>query len=167
MNQKNQKPAKVNYGTPLIRWRAPEYANRDRGPVWKGVMSVIVISLIAYGILTDSVPFALVIVLLVAVFMLTHKNNPGKVEVALTDMGVRFGERFYPYDDIRAFWIYFDPPEVKTLNLSVSKGAIREVSIQLEEENPAEIRALLSSEVKELKNKSESLTEILIRILKL
>ncbi len=157
----------ISYGTPLIAWQAPEFLEHKRGPVWVFVMSVLVVGLILYGILTDSIAFSVVVVLLAVVFFLTYNHKPEIVDIVITDAGIKFGPRFYPYEDIGLFWIIYDPPHVKTLNLRITRGVVRQIAIQLGDQNPAEVRALLSQEVSEWKNRTETFSEILIRLFKL
>jgi predicted membrane protein len=158
---------KISYGNTMIAWQAREFVEHKRGRLWVSSMSAIAILLILYGILTDSIAFSIVVVLLAGVFFLTHDHKPKIVDVYITDLGILFDNRFYAYEDISAFWILYDPPHVKTLNFKTSKGLLREIAIQLEDQNPAEIKAFLSAEVPEIKNRTETLSEILIRILKL
>lgn len=166
-NENPQEKAPVDYGTPMIAWRAPEFKEHERGQLWIFAMSVLAIGLIIYGILTDSIAFSVVIILVAGVFFLTHNHKPQIVEVIITDLGIKFGERFYSFEDVKVFWIIFDPPHVKTLNFRTSRGVVREVCIQLEDQNPSEIRAFLGAHLSEWKNRTETLAEILIRILKL
>lgn len=157
----------IDLGTPLIMWNAPEYAEHDHGPLWKGVMSIIVVALIIFGIITDSIPLVIVVVLFSGVYFLIHSHKPKILDIAITDVGVKNGDKFYSFEEIQTFWIIFDPPHVKTLNLKVKKGLEKEISIQLQEQNPAEIRAFLNTQVPEWKNRTETFSEVLIRILKL
>jgi len=164
---KKMKNKRESFGTEMISWQAPEFVQHARGPLWVMVMSALAIGLIFYGIVADSIAFSLVVVLFAGVFFLTHKHQPKIVQMAITDLGVVVGEKFYPFSQIRKFWIIFDPPEVKTLNLRLGQGAVRDVAIQLDDQNPSEIRALLANEIQEWTDRTETLTEILIRVLKL
>ena len=49
----------------------------------------------------------------------------------------------------------------------MNRGVFKEIAIQLGDRDPAEIRAFLSTEIPEWKNRKETLSEILIRVLKL
>jgi hypothetical protein len=161
------KDQKQDYGTTLLSWKAPEYQYYERSRLWYMLMGIVSVSLIVYGILANSLSFSIVIVLLVGVFTLTHKEKPKIVDIVITDTGLCFDHRFYPYEDLKIFWIIFDPPHVKTLNFRTSRISTRELGIQLGDQNPAEIRALLSTQMPEWKNRTETLSEVLIRIFKL
>jgi len=158
---------KKDFGREVISWQAPEFAEHNRGKWWIFCMTIIAISLIIYGILAESVIFSIVIILLVGVFFLTHNQKPKIVKIALTNTGIIFANRFFPFEDIRTFWIIYNPPEIKTLNLRMNRGVFKEIAIQLGDRDAAEIRAFLSTEIPEWKNRKETLSEILIRVLKL
>ena len=164
---KNKQKQKNDYGNTMISWKAREFVEHNRSNAWLSTMGLIAIFLILFGIITDSISFSIVIVLLAGVFFLTHDHKPKVVDVKITDLGIVFDERFFAFENISSFWILFDPPHIKTLNFRTSKGLLKEISIQLEDQNPAEIRAFLSAEIPEIKNRSETFSEILIRVLKL
>ncbi len=161
------KKNKNDFGKPLIGWKAPEFVKQERGKTWYMMAGISVILLIAWGIFTDSITFILVIVLLAGVFFLMRNHEPKEVDVVITNGGILLGNTFYPYEEIQTFWIIFKPPLVRVLNLRINKGLIRDISIQLEGQNPSDIRLVLGGEVPEWKNKTEGLTDILIRVLKL
>ena len=125
------------------------------------------ISLIVWGIFSHSTVFSVVVLLLAGVFYLTHKKQPREIDAAITGLGIVFGDEFYPFVDVRKFWILYDPPEVKTLNLLLKKGTVREVQIELQNQDPSEVRAILTGEIEEWSDRVETLSEVLIRILKL
>ena len=165
---KNKNAEKQNFGEKILAWRAPEFHKPVRGAPWMFVMSALVLALIAWGIFSDSVAFSAVVVLLAGVYFLTHNRDPQIIEIAVTDLGVLFGEKFFAFSEIDKFWIFYEPPLLQSLNLKLNRGAVREIAIELSDEVlPAEIRAVLENEIFEDRERRESLSEILIRALRL
>ncbi|MBI5415004.1 hypothetical protein HZA38_05855 [Candidatus Peregrinibacteria bacterium] len=167
-NSSSEKNAKrqVRTGSTILKWHVPEYEYRDKGPIWKFLAILLVIGLIIYGIISDSYPFSVVVALFAGVYFLTHKK-PKVIEICVTDMGIQVDHRFYEFSNIRNFWILFKPGEVETLNLHLAKNVVKEVSILLGEQDPAELREVLSRFVSELAGKDESAVDWITRKLKL
>ncbi len=159
-----QKP--INRGTVLLRWKVPEYLYHKKGPIWKAVAIFCVIGFIIYGILTHSYPFSVVVGLFAGVYFLTHKE-PKIIEIQVTDMGVAVDHRFYEYSNIRNFWIIYRPGVVENINFRVTKNVIKELSVLLGDQDPAELREILSRFVPEISGKDESFVDLLSRKLKL
>ncbi len=153
-------------GRKLLSWSVPEYVYHEKNTFWKFCAIVVIMGMIVYGILSDSYPFAIVIALFAGVYGLVHKP-PKKIEIHITDMGVEVDHYFYPYSNIRNFWIIFKPGEVETLNLRLMKNVVKEVSVLMGDQDPAEIRETLARFVPELVGKDEGFFDWLIRKLRL
>jgi|SRR6185295_12391920 len=153
-------------GTPLLKWRAPEYEHYEKGHIWKVLAILIVLAMVIYGVVTHSYPFAIVMVLFAGVYFLTHKE-PREIEVVITDMGITADQRFYEFSHMRSFWLNFKPGEVQHLNLRLTKEVLKEVSLLLGAQDPAEVRTVLSRFIPELIGKEEGFIDWLIRKLRL
>lgn len=156
----------VSHGTTLLRWSVPEYEYHEKGPVWKLLAILVVMGLVTYGILADSYPFAIVVVLFAGVYFLVH-NKPQEIEVSVTDMGIQVDHRFYEHSNIRNFWIIFKPGEIENLTIRLTKNVIKEVTVMVGDQDPAELREVLSRFVPELAGKDESFADWLTRKLRL
>jgi len=100
-------------------------------------------------------------------YYLQEHHPPQNIQITISKMGIKVGSEIYPFTHIQAFWIFYHPPFIKTLNLRVHKKFFSDVIIQLENEDPAEIRRFLSGEIPEWEGKSERFSEVIIRLLKL
>ena len=61
----------------------------------------------------------------------------------------------------------YEPPFVQTLNLRVEGDFVGEITIQLAGQNPSEIREYLISKIPEMDGKSESLSDVFVRLFKI
>jgi len=156
-----------NHNKTLIQWETPEFVKYERSTRWYVTAGIIVLSLIIYAIATGSASMAVVFILLGGVFFLTHNHEPKTINVEITELGIKYGQSFYAYNNIASFWILYHPPYVQTLNIETAGKGGRKIKIELNNENPVKIRKLLSKEVPEVEGASENIADWLIRLLKL
>lgn len=159
---------KQDYGAAVIIWRAPEFKEVERDANWFMITGVLAVLMIAWAIWQNTYSFAVVVALIAGIYYLTHKEKPKDISVTLTTNGIVAGDRFYAYSEIESFWIIFKPEiDVRTLNFHTKSGMVREVTLQLESQDPAEVRSYLSAHVYEQPDRSETFIEKVIRVLKL
>lgn len=151
----------------VISWEAPEYVVHQKGPKWKITMLLLVAVVAGLSLYYDSWTFALAIVVFAAVYSLVHLEHPRDVQVKISEIGIKVGFRKYSFGKIKAFWIIYEPPFVQTLNLRVEGDFIGEITIQLAGQDPAKVREYLISKIPEMEGKSESFSDILVRLFKI
>lgn len=151
----------------LHSWVAPEFIRHERGMVWKITMPLLVFLAAFLGIYFGAWSFSIAIVAFAIVYWLIHRNPPKDVEVVISDVGLKVGNRRYPFSRIKAFWIIYEPPVFKTLYIRVSGDIAVNIPIQLEDEHPAIIREIMIEKIPELEGQKISLTETISRLLKL
>jgi len=162
------KAKKINYGTTVLTWRAPEYLEHERDEKWMMGAAVVALTLIAWGIWQDTYTFVVIILLLGGLYFLTHNHTPKEIDINLTTSGIFADGRFYPYTSIESFWIlYFPEKKLKTLNILMKSGITKEMTFQLAEQDPSEVRSFLSNHLFELEDRTETIIEKIIRVLKL
>lgn len=150
-----------------ITWEAPEYVVHERGLLWKIIMITLVVVTAALSLYYDSWTFALVITIFALVYTLVHLKHPRNVQVKLSEIGIKVGFRKYSYSKIKAFWLIYEPPFVQTLNLKVQGDFVGEITIQLSDQDPSAVREYLISRIPEMEGKSESLSDIFVRLFKI
>ncbi len=165
-NTENSRPG-AQHNQAQLAWKAPEFINHYRGVRWFLIAGILTILLIGYAIYSQSATMAIVFVVLAGVYYLTHNQEPKIINVEITDLGVYAGKDFYPFNQINAFWINYHPPYVHNLTLRLSDKTRTKVVIQLDVQNPVEVRRTLAKEIPEVEGGNESLMEILIRLLRL
>lgn len=175
-NQKNMDPKQTpspnvqnppDYGKELLSWRAPEYEKQEKSRGWFITVSLIGAALVVGSIIMRNYLMIILIALFAIVIYILHKKEPLMLNIVVTNKGVKIGEKFYLYKDLDNFWIIYDPP-IKTLNFKTSRNFFPEISIQIEDEDPVEIREILLSYLDEDEEKDEESTaDKLTRILKI
>jgi sulfur relay (sulfurtransferase) DsrF/TusC family protein len=151
----------------LLQWKAPEFIIHQRGKKWFLIMGVITLLLVIYALATNSATMAIVFIVLAGVYYLTHNQDPKIIDIKITELGIYVGDTFYPYNMINAYWIIYNPPYVHSLNLRLSNKTFTKVVIQLDVQDPVAVRKMLAKEIPEIEGEDESMSEILIRLLRL
>ena len=156
-----------SYDSLLIGWDTPEFINHPRGKRWFLVAGILTVALVVYGVLTQSATTAIVFLLLAGVYFLTHNQEPRMIEIRVSELGIRAGGQFYPYNTIKSFWMVYNPPFVRTLNLQTTQKGLAKVVIQLNDQDPVALRNVLTKKIPEMEGMQESFLETCIRLLRL
>lgn len=150
-----------------ISWIAPEQIQHQRGKLWIFLMIVAVISASVWGIFYNAWTFSIAILAFSGVYALIHMEHPEELEVVISDIGIKVGGRRYAYSKIKAFWVIYEPPFTKTLNIRVDGDLAIDIDIQLNEQDPAEVREFLISKIPELEGKQQSVIKMFLRLFKI
>ncbi|MBP9838243.1 MAG: hypothetical protein KBC84_05975 [Proteobacteria bacterium] len=155
------------YDDAQIYWNASEAVIHERGPTWKVIMGIIILASIIGGIYFDAWTFSLAVAALTIAYTVVHLQRPKAIDIKISDIGIKVGYRKYAYSQIRSFWLLYDPPYVATLNIRVNGQVIDDITIQLGNQSPAEVREFLMTKIPELEGQSEKLSDILLRLFKI
>jgi len=156
-----------NHNKVHIEWDAPEFINHYKSKKWFLTAGITIILLVGYAIFTGSATMAIVFIVLAGVFFLTHNQEPQIITIKITDLGLFIGSKYYPFNMINSFWINYHPPYVHNIAIRLSDKTRTKITIQLDTQNPVEVRKELAKEIPEVEGAQESLMEILIRLLRL
>lgn len=151
----------------VISWVTPEYIKHEKGFFWKVAAITFLAVLAAFGLMENAWTFSLAIVAFGVTYFLINLEAPKNVEVKISETGIKFGNRKYSYGKIKAFWVIYQPPYVKTLNIRVHGEFLSDISIQLNGQNPAMVREFLLTKIPEMEGKAETLSDALFRLLKI
>lgn len=164
----NQPQQAVDHGKTLLSWTFPELPHYHRSRGWYVGIGVFAVLMLAWAVFQRNPLFAIIIILLVAILAFQSRLKPKILTTNITEDGIEIGQRFYPYDDIRKFWIFYKPPHVKILYVGF-KSALRPVlGIPLEKANPLKIREeLLAFLEEDLSKEEEPASDAIGRLFKL
>jgi hypothetical protein len=152
----------------LISWEVPEFEKHKKSLGWYVTGGIVLLILLIYCIKTANFLFAVILLMAAIIIILYDFRESREVEFALTSSGVKFGEKEYPYENFKRFWIVYEPPEVKKLYLEFQSVAMPRLVVSFNDINPNEIRKFLLEYVAEdLEEKDEPFTDYLGRVLKL
>ncbi len=151
----------------VIQWEAPAYVQHDKDWKWFIGAGIVDFLLCVYAIFIGNWTLLIALVLLSSVYVWQHGNVPRNIEIVISKTGINVGGKEYSYQNIKSFWIIYKPPMVKTLNLRSNSRFLPDIAIQLGEQDPAQLRAYLCSQIREEEGKEESTVDAIIRIFKL
>ena len=156
-----------NYGEQLLQWKISERHIHERGMLWYFVVGIIAVVFLSYAVSSHNFLFAFIIIMF-GVILATHSLRPVvEYEVTIAEKGIKLGEKFYPWKELKQFWITQEAPAIKTLHLEFS-GFRPRLPIPMEELEPDQIRELLSGRIAEnTDNTEEPISDWLARILKI
>ena len=158
----------IQIGVPQLSWEVDEFPDHERSRTWYLTTGVLGVAMIVYAIATANFLFAVIILMIGVITLLSTFLPPERVPVIVTNTGVVVSDMYYDFDAITDFSIAYDPPHVKYLYLEFASPLHPLVAIPLEDQDPNEIRdLLLPYTVENLHRTDERLTDILRRVYKL
>jgi len=152
----------------LHSWTFPEYTNPDRNKKWYIWASIIFFFLLIYSILTANFLFGLIIIMVTILMFAYHHKKEETIEFSILNSGVQINNQVINFNEIKKFWIVYEPPAVKNLYFTTKSLVKPNIVIPLQNENPLKIRETLKKYLEEdLEQEGESTAEALERILKI
>ena len=152
----------------VVCWEIDETARYRRGRAWYVVMVLIGGGLLIYAVASGNFLFALLILMFALVIYLTSMKGSENTKVEISQDGIKVGDTFHPYRDVKRYWFVYDPPEVKSLYLDFRAVTKPLIALPLMDQNPNRIRQVLGQYVAEdFSEDEEPFMDFLGRILKL
>ena len=146
----------------LLSWEAEEYAHHDKGKDWFWSVGIVSIGFFALALILQNYLFAIMILIGGFAVALHGSKKPKTVHFAIISRGVAVDNTLYPYDNLKYFWINYDPPHIRDLYLISSKTFQLQITIPLGNADPNEIREHLIKFLEE-KEIEESLFDSIAR----
>ena len=162
-----EKEKSTAFDIPVLEWEAQEYVKHQKGVLWYILFAIIFIGGAALAYYCKAWSFSLVLFAFALTYVIYDRKNPKKVKVTLSEIGIKVGRRIYQYGRIQAFWLVYNPPFIKTVNIRVHNEYLVDITIQLGDQDPAELHEFLNKKVPELEGKDEGTLNALSRIFKL
>lgn len=152
--------------TKEISWQAPEFIHYPKSFWWSAGLSLVSLILVGYFLWQKEILTALLFALFFILLFYFSRVRPKQIHVRLTPHGLKLNHYRLPFQQITSFWIVYEPPEVKTLNFETTAYLNRFLTLQLENENPLEIREFLLQFLPEDLDRAEQFADKVSRKLK-
>lgn len=158
---------KVDYGEVAFSWDFPEFTSHQRGLLWYLIAFLVVVGLLIFSFATDNFLFAVIIILSVVIIVYISRRNPRIMNIKITDAGIVIENHFYPYSEIKNFWI-INEPDIKRLYIEFHSAFIPRLSIPYRDQDADTLREFLLQFIEENdEREGEPISETLARWLKL
>jgi len=148
----------------LISWQAPEFTFHKKSTDWFWAVGITTIALIIASILIRN--FLLVILAGISGFsiLMYGAKRPNIIDFSISNKGIQAGNKIYFFDDLKYFWIRYDPPHTKQIILESNKLLMTHLSIPLGDIDPDVAKETLLKFIKE-KKIEESFSETVSKFL--
>lgn len=159
----------AKYGNVLYSWYFKEFEEHKRNTIWYIIFATIILALSIYCIKTKNFLFLVIIVMFVMLEVMFKFKKPANLLFAIYQAGILYDNYFYVWDEIKEYYIIYDVDRnVKKLYFIFKKSTEISLCIELENENPVQVRETLNKYIKEnTERKYEHFSDQISRILKL
>ncbi len=152
--------------TPLLSWEASEFKHYPKNMAWYLTLGIIVALIIAFQVIFQKDYFGAISLGIIAIFIFIFAmHRPGKIQISLSSEGLHMEKSFIPYSQMKYFWIV-NNDDHKTLNIETTAYINRTILVELEAQDPNEVREILLSQVAEHSSTEETPIQRLIHRLK-
>jgi hypothetical protein len=145
-----------------FEWKAPEFSQTPKEKSWFIIPAIITIVLGIFALFTENFIFLILIIIAFVVFYIYAKKEPRIIRFKINIKGIEVDKKLYEFNELKSFWLFYNPPEQKELSIRSKKSFIPYIKIPLTDEDPNEIRKFLLNFLSEKPHK-ESLIEIWMR----
>lgn len=149
----------------LLRWSGLEHEPYKISARKLAIIGLLILAIAGYFLYKNSPIAAITFILIGVVGYLHLQQEPRNLDFMITSQGLAAGNELYDFDNIRSFWIFYDPPAIKILSLKLKSGIISTIQIPLHDEDPVEVRHILLDFIPETKHEF-SFADTLDRLLR-
>ncbi|MCD4761504.1 hypothetical protein K8R32_00930 [bacterium] len=164
-----QKTAKKNHEEEIIGWEIEEFEQHERTKQWYIYAIIIALFLLLFSFITGNFLFPVIIITAALIIILNDGKTPMKLRFGLTEEGIKLGNKFYDYDEIKNFAVVYKPRiHVKNLYIEFKGTLQHRLSIPLGDNDPLLIRDNLIKYLSEDLDRTDlPLSESIAKILKI
>lgn len=158
----------INQGEVLLSWTYPEFIKYKKNKRWYIIALAVGILFLVFAVFTYNFLLSVIVVMVAMIIVIRDKMEPKMIEFAVTEIGIKIGDNFYPFREFSNFSIIYNPPAVKILYLEFKSKLRPRFSIFLEDQDPKKIREILKEHIEEnLERQGESLSDAIARWLRI
>lgn len=148
----------------FFSWENFEDKKESKSKDWFWALGIIAVTSVVASIIYANYLFAVLILIAAGLLAFIAKKKPEREFYSVTNKGVKHNETFYPYKNIKAFWVDFDDEPVSIL-FQVERSFMPFVSFPIPDNIPAdELRDHVREYVEEKPIQEPKLHKILERI---
>ena len=150
----------------LFSWEAPEFVYREKTKRWYTTSAIVLVIVILVALFMKNFFLIAVAVLSALLFYVYSKKQPRTVKFDIFTGGIEADNRFYDFDDLKTFWIFYNnPPDDAYVSIQTRRQYLPYLQLPMGEADPTTIREILLLFLEEKKHKEEFIN-VVERILK-
>lgn len=131
------------HGAPLLAWQGPSDLPEEENRKWFLFVMVASVVLILVSLVIHRPMLALIIAGVAWLSLMLRRLPSQDIDYIVTTTGFFIQDRFYPWSELEGFWIMKDHGHY-VLGLDTEKKLFSSMMILLGEQNPLEIKEVLS-----------------------
>ena len=89
----------------VFSWEVDEYIERDRSNDWFWTVGLIVLTGIVISIILKNFVFAMFLLVAAGTLSVFIFRKPERLAVTIDNRGVQIEHTFYPYKELKQFWV--------------------------------------------------------------
>ena len=136
-----------------IQWSAPEFNKYQKNKNWLILPSAFFGLIFLWTIISENFLFALLIALSYFLIVVYAFKEPRHSKIEINGKGIKIDQIFYPYENLKSFWIFYEPSGVKEISLRSKKSIMPYIKVPLGNTNPVKIRRILVKYIPERKHR--------------
>ena len=140
---------------------------KDRWQMWYIIVFSIVIGLVIWWFFTKQYWMSFVILLISGIAIYIENNSDDEVIVELWELGIKVWETFYDYSKISWYTFIYEWEHAVILRLQLIKKWIKTVDLIVDNNITSELTDILPNHIQENEKEDLSLSDKVIRMLKL
>lgn len=149
--------------TQTISWQAREFAEYRKSAGWYVGFTILSVLLMTFAVFSKSPLTIIAFAVMIASVFLFTRQKARFVTCSITPIGISVGKVVYPYKNIKTFWLFYNPPEIKTLNFETTAYLNNTVTVELGDQDPVAVKLLLNKYLVEDLEREESFSDVLAR----
>jgi len=150
----------------IVTWQAPEYFTFKKDPGWYVTLSLlaILISVFFYFVLHKWLPVIVTLLSAVVLFTFGH-HDPRIITYSISNKGIKISRLFHPFKGLKSFWFVGNEAGLALYIETVSRLQ-PSLILQIQGQNPDEIRAALQRHLPEKPSGREDTIDRIARYIK-
>jgi hypothetical protein len=156
-------------GNEKLNWTALEYEEREHSQDWFWALGIIIVTSSVAAIIFNNYFFAALLILGGVLLGFFAVKKPDMVDYELNNKGLKIRARFYPYENIKSFWVQIESPDQKSIKpilfIKSERAFMPIIAIPIEEALAQDIHSImLSKNIEEFEMRehpSEKIMEML------
>jgi hypothetical protein len=144
----------------ILSWTAPEYRHYPKNVAWYVTFAAVIALLIIFQLLEKDWFGALSVAIIAGFAWFFARQTPEHVEVAITENGIAIGQQYIPHHQIKHFWMV-DSRHHNTVNFETVAVVDNVIVVELHEQDPEEVRAVLAELLPEHPQKEPTWAQII------
>ena len=148
----------------LLHWNAPEFEMLEQNKKRLAYAALVLLAIIGYAAFTNNPIMAIVFVLIGIVAYMNMQKTPRNLDFRIIPEGVIAGRELYAFENVRSFWIFYDPEYKKIISLHTKSYISPFVHIPIDDQDPVAIRQILLKYIPEIEQ-DHNIAEMLERFL--